>query len=90
MDRDHVAGIARWACDALSGMRAGTIVAVWADGSMSSEGLGFQGRRDSGRVLEPVATFPAGSMLSFHEIHATLLAAYEKHGLLKNIDEPRQ
>lgn len=75
-------GIARWAYDALSSYRDGTILAVWPDGSMTQEGFGFRGRRDDGRLVEPVATFPAKSPLSYSEMRKRVHDGFVRRGLL--------
>jgi hypothetical protein len=63
--------------------RLGTVLAVWKDGGVSFEGLGFQGRRTKdGDREQPLVTFVAGSGLSYHQILQRLAQALRVHGLL--------
>lgn len=63
--------------------RAGLVVAVWADGRVTVEGLGFYGhRRDDGSWSVPVASFPTLKPIAREEVHARLLLGLKRHGLL--------
>lgn len=75
-------GIARWAYEALPAMRAGTVLAIWPDGSTSVEGFGFRGRREDGRLVEPVASFPAQSTASFRDLRRRVVLGFVRRGLL--------
>ena len=79
---EDVEGIARWAYEALAAMRAGTVLAIWPDGSMSEEGFGFRGRRVEKDLFEPVASFPAQSTMSLRELRRRLLLGFVRHGRL--------
>jgi len=63
--------------------RMGTIVSVWADGRLTTHGLGFYGfKRDDGSWSTPVASFTASAPLSREQIRARLLAELRARGLL--------
>ena len=82
VEAGDVDGIARWAFESLASQPDGTILAVWPDGSMTQEGFGFRGRRENGRLIEPVATFPAKTHLSYHGVHKRLHDGFVRRGLL--------
>jgi CubicO group peptidase (beta-lactamase class C family) len=87
VDAADVDGIARSAFEALAKQPDGTILAVWSNGSTTQEGFGFRGRRDNGRLVEPVATFPAKTPLSFYEIRKRVEVAFVRRGLLPQLPE---
>ena len=82
VDVEDVEGIARWAYEALPAMRAGTVLAIWPDGSMSEEGFGFRGRREDGRLVEPVVSFPGGVTTSFWDVRRRVVLGFVRRGLL--------
>ena len=82
MNEQEIARVAARTVDTLARLSNGMALAVWEDGTVTPESPGFAGRRDGGRVTHPIETFPAGSMLSFHEVQTRLLAAYRAHGLM--------
>jgi hypothetical protein len=83
VDVEDVEGIARWAYEALPAMHAGTVLAIWHDGSMSEEGFGFRGRRqEDGRLVEPVASFPGRVTTNFWEVRRRVLLGFVRRGLL--------
>lgn len=80
---DDVEGISREVFDALADTRAGMVLAIWRDGSVTAEGFGFRGRRRSdGTIIEPVASFPGRASLTYFEVLQRLLAGFRRHGLL--------
>jgi hypothetical protein len=82
MEGHEVARLAARAVDTLARLQGGAVLVVWDDASMTTESLGFRGRREAGRLIEPLEAFPAGGLLSYHEVHERLLVACRAHGLL--------
>src|SRR6185312_14853061 len=70
----EVEAIARLVYDRLGTMRAGRVLAVWADGTITEEGFGFPGQRRSGDGWESAVTsFPAGTQMSYYDMLQRLL-----------------
>lgn len=83
MGVNDVEGICREVYDSLAVTRAGMVLAIWRDGSVTTEGFGFRGRRRSdGSLIEPVASFPGRASLTYYEVLQRLLAGFRRHGLL--------
>ena len=70
--------------EALSGLRTGSVLAVWSDGSLTEHGFAFWGERlPDGSRRVPLATFVRGvSLPSPLEIVAKLRRGLERRGLI--------
>lgn len=63
--------------------RAGSVLAIWADGRMTVEGLGFYGhRRADGTWSVPLASFPALRPVTHEQIETRLMRQLRRHGLM--------
>lgn len=60
----------------------GRILAVWKDGDITVEGLGYRGKRTPDGLVEPVVTYPAKALLSYEEVLYRLERALQRRGLL--------
>jgi hypothetical protein len=76
MEEDDLEALARSAYGALAQQPAGTILAVWHDGSFTREGFGFRWRQADGKMIEPVVTFPSKSAISYEELRRRLVDAF--------------
>ncbi|MBI2766511.1 MAG: hypothetical protein HYX53_11455 [Chloroflexi bacterium] len=75
--------VARELYERIQTERAGTVLAVWADGSITVEGYGFFARphRD-GHLRRPLASYPAKTSISYHDVLGRLLDGLREHGLI--------
>jgi len=79
----EVEAIARLVYDRLETMRAGRVLAVWPDGTVTEEGFGFPGQRRRGDGWESAVTsFPAGTQMSYYDMLQRLLARLRVLGLM--------
>lgn len=75
--------VARVVWERIQVERASTVLAVWADARITTEGFGFYGhRRPDGTWRTPIASFPAKTFITEGEVLEKLLAGLRKHGLL--------
>jgi hypothetical protein len=82
VNEQEISRVAARTVDTLARLTNGMLLAVWEDGTVTPESPGFAGRRDGGRITQPVETFAAGSLMSFHEVQTRLLVAYRGRGLM--------
>ena len=62
--------------------RGVTVFALWRDGSVTEEGLGFRKRGQAdGRMDEPLATFVSGRALTSETIRERIAEAMRRRGL---------
>ena len=63
--------------------RGGMVLAVWLDGRVTVEGLGFYGYRQADqRWSVPLATFTTLGEVSSDEIQARIIEGLERHGIM--------
>jgi hypothetical protein len=77
MDDESLETLARTVFEALAEQPAGTILAVWHDGSFTCEGFGFRWRQADGRIIEPFVTFRSKSAITYRELRQKLADAFQ-------------
>jgi hypothetical protein len=82
MEEDDLEALARSVYNALAQQPAGTILAVWRNGSFTREGFGFRWHQAEGKMIEPVVTFPSKSAISYRELRKRLTDAFRIAGLV--------